>query len=383
LPIFRLNRVFPVARGVKAFLNLKAGLTRGAVPDVERHEKQAKKLRNAQQLVREQRKTLRSKDQELKEQDRNLKRERQRNYKRNRELRQQRLEIFQLNNELAATRRWVKNAENGPLSPHASGAPEVGRLPDFVVIGAQKCGTGFFYRLLTQHPHVEPAAAKELHFFDRQEHFSKGIEWYRRFFPTPMPEDGQKSITGEGSPSYLINRHAPERLAGAVPEARLIVLLRNPVDRAYSHYHHVMRNGKETRSFEEAIEEGRARLLEEDNEPSRPGLAESPDPGNSHPLVLQYLRRGIYVDQLLRWREFFPREQMLVLKSEDFFKRPQESLKLVQSFLEVPYWEPELPPRRTKPRYEPMDPATRRLLEEFFEPHNRRLYDYLGVDFGW
>jgi hypothetical protein len=371
LPIFRLNRVFPVARGVKAFLNLKAGLTRGAVPDVERHEKQAKQLRNARQLVREQRKTLRSKDQELKEQDRNLKRERHRNYKRNRELRQQRLEIFQLNNELAATRRWVKNAENGPLAPHASGAPEVGRLPDFVVIGAQKCGTGFFYRLLTRHPNVEPAAAKELHFFDRQEHFSKGIEWYRRFFPTLMPEDGQKSITGEGSPSYLIDRHAPERLAGAVPEARLIVLLRNPVDRAYSHYHHVMRNGKETRSFEEAIEEGRARLLEEDNEPSRPGLAES------------YLRRGIYVDQLLRWREFFGDEQMLVLKSEDFFKRPQESLKLVQSFLEVPYREPELPPHRAKPRYEPMDPATRRQLEEFFEPHNRRLYDYLGVDFGW
>ena len=74
---------------------------------------------------------------------------------------------------------------------------------------------------------------------------------------------------------------------------------------------------------------------------------------------------------------------MLVLKSEDLFKRPQDSLKLALEYLDLPYWEPELPPRKAKHRYEPMDPSTRRQLEEFFEPHNRRLYDYLGVDFGW
>jgi len=261
--------------------------------------------------------------------------------------------------------------------------PEVGALPDFVVIGAMKCGTSFFYDLLTRHPNVERAAVKEVHYFSKQENFRKGIEWYRRFFPTPMPEDGQKSITGEASPSYLNNRHAPERLAGAVPEARLIVLLRNPVDRAYYHYHMAVRHGIELKSFEEVVEEERARLLEEDNEPSRPGLADSTDPGSSRAPEHSYFKRGIYVDQLLRWRKFFGDEQMLVLKSEDFFERPQDSLKLVLEYLDLPYWEPELQSRKAKREYEPMDPATRQRLEEYFEPHNRRLYDHLGVDLGW
>jgi len=95
------------------------------------------------------------------------------------------------------------------------------------------------------------------------------------------------------------------------------------------------------------------------------------------------LRRGIYVDQLLRWRRFFSDEQMLVLKSEDFFQSPQESLKLARDFLGLTYWEPEIEPHKARYGYEPMNPATRKRLEDFFEPHNRRLYEHLGVDFGW
>jgi hypothetical protein len=367
---------------VKAVLNLKGGPTRGAVPDIERHEKQTKKLRkklrNARQLVREQRKTLKSKDKEIKEQARNLRFQRRRTHKQRKTLRLRKLEIFHLKNELAAANELVETARNVPLAPQVSVTPEVGALPDFVVIGAQKCGTGFFYNLLTRHPNVERAAVKEVHYFDKQENLRKGTEWYRRNFPTARQEDGQRTITGEASPSYLINRDAPERMAEVIPEARLIVLLRNPVDRAYSHYHHSVRGGGETRSFEEAIEAGLARLLGEGNEPSEPTHPSDVDRSRS----VSYLRRGIYVDQLLRWRRFFGDEQLLMLKSEDFFKRPQESLKLVQDFLGLPYWEPELPPHKTN-SYDPMDPATRRQLEEFFEPHNRRLYDYLGVDLGW
>jgi hypothetical protein len=100
-----------------------------------------------------------------------------------------------------------------------------------------------------------------------------------------------------------------------------------------------------------------------------------------------YLSKGIYVDQLLRWSMFFGEEQMLVLKSEDFYGRTPETLKLVQDFLDLPAWQPEpsmlsgLSKRQNE--YPRMNPATRRRLEEYFEPHNQRLYDYLGVDFGW
>jgi hypothetical protein len=333
--------------------------------------------------VREQKKTLKGKDREIKELFKNLTAARRHSLEHKQELYWQRLEIFQRNNELAATREVIKNAQDGLLAPHASGALEVGRLPDFVVIGAQKCGTGSFYNLLTMHPNVERAAVKEVHYFDKKENFSKGIEWYRRCFPPPEREDGRRSITGEASPSYLISRHAPERLAEAVPQARLIVLLRNPVDRAYSHYHMAVRNGNELRSFEEVVEEDLAWLLEEEDETSHLGLADSPDSGGSGKPMHPYLRRGIYVDQLLRWREFFGDGQLLVLRSKDLFGRPQESLKLVLEYLDLPHWEPKIPFHKAKHRYEPMNPATRRRLEEFFEPHNRRLYDQLGVDLGW
>jgi hypothetical protein len=96
---------------------------------------------------------------------------------------------------------------------------------------------------------------------------------------------------------------------------------------------------------------------------------------------------GVYVDQLMRWREFFPREQMLVLKSEDLFERPVDTLKFTFGFLGLPEWEPatrQLGHKHRKGNYEQqMDPSTRRRLEEYFEPHNRRLYEFLGRDFEW
>jgi hypothetical protein len=101
----------------------------------------------------------------------------------------------------------------------------------------------------------------------------------------------------------------------------------------------------------------------------------------------EYLTRGVYIDQLLRWTEFFDKEQLLVLKSEAFFENPQETLESVLEFLGLPGWDPKawtLRYRRNKGTYEEgMVPATRRCLEEYFEPHNRRLYDFLSADFGW
>jgi len=279
-------------------------------------------------------------------------------------------EIFQLEKErYAAKDQWTV----------------AGALPDFVIIGGKKCGTTFLYDLLAQHPLVQRAASKELHFFDAL--FEEGIEWYRRCFPAPRWEDGRRTITGEASP-YIAHRYAPERMAGVVPDARLIALLRNPVERAYSDYQMVARKDREPLTFEEAMglveptEAGQARPL---------GKEEKKSEGEDHAVLnedSEYLSRGIYVDQLLRWTEFFPREQLLVLKSEDFFERPQDTLQLVLDFLGLPEWEPQAEElaggKRNEGRYEQeMDPATRKRLEEYFEPHNKRLYDFIGTDFGW
>jgi hypothetical protein len=366
LPNFGFDKVSGMARDVKAFLNRQGGSGRGAAPDVEqRREDQAEDPKSARRRVYEQRIKLKSKRLANRQELSRIRKEidaaedpagRSEQIKR---AKKKKLEMFDLKNELRAAKGQVEGDELG-----------TGALPDFAVIGAAKCGTTYFYHLLTKHPLVQPAAFKEPHYFDLLVD-DEGVEWYRRCFPRPKWKNGRRTITGEASPGYLFHALAPERMAEVVPEARLIALLRNPVDRTYSAYHHRVRNGQETRTFEAAVD---ANL---------DGPDQAPWAGQPR----EHLSRSVYVDHLLRWSQFFPREQMLVLKSEDFFERPKETLKLAFAFLELPEWEPEasqLGNKRNEGRYEQqMDPATRRRLEEYFEPHNQRLYDFLGVHFGW
>ena len=263
-------------------------------------------------------------------------------------------------------------------------AAEKGTLPDFLIIGAKKCGTTFLYDLLIEHPHVESAAQKELHYFDR--FFDMGIDWYSSCFPTPKWIDGRKTITGEATP-YLPTPSAAERMAKILPQARLIMLLRNPVDRAYSDYKQGVRLGWETRSFEEAIQAEKREIIGKDEIPQREGRIGPTD------VRYQYLRRGIYVDQLLHWTKFFTKDQILVLKSEGFFERTPETLKVVLKFLGLsPTSSPKprtdfrgwLRNKRHKGEYQQgMSSVTRRRLEEYFEPYNSKLCEYLDVDFGW
>ncbi|MEJ2557594.1 MAG: sulfotransferase domain-containing protein, partial [Anaerolineae bacterium] len=115
-------------------------------------------------------------------------------------------------------------------------------LPDFLIIGAQKCGTDSLFRYLGGHPCIKLASSKEAHYFDLK--FDKGINWYRSHFPLIPYKYSVKRlrkqdlITGEATPYYLFHPHAPGRAAAIVPHVKLIVLLRNPADRAYSHYNH-------------------------------------------------------------------------------------------------------------------------------------------------
>lgn len=325
----------------------------GSLSDAGRPEDSANRPKNARRRkTTEHRKNLKVKRQELSqiaEELREAKRgaEKSELFEHVKRTKKKKQEIFRLRNELRVAKLGSE--------------VELGALPDFVVIGAPKCGTTFFYHLLTQHPHVEPSAFKELHFFDLL--FEEGTEWYRHCFLPPQQKNGRRTITGECTPSYLFHPHAPERMAGVIPKARLIALLRNPVDRTYSAYHHRAKNRDELPSFEETVETNLA----------------APNWG--------ILSQSIYVDHLLRWSEFFDEEQMLVLRSEDFFARPQETITLTLDFLGLPGREPEASELRekvNKGKYdEGMDPAIRRRLEEFFGPHNQRLYDHLGVDFGW
>jgi hypothetical protein len=334
---------------VKIFLNLESGVTRGTAPGGEQHEKQDENLKNVKRWIKEQKEALEAKNRE----------------------------IFRLRNELHATKERVEGVPDGRPALQAGGEPKTGALPDFLIIGTAKGGTNSLYQLLTRHPNVEPAALKGLQYFSKR--FDKGTDWYRSQFPPPRWKDGRRSITGEATPRYLYHPLVPERTAEVVPQARLIVLLRNPVDRTYSHYHERVSDMRESRSFEDALEAEMEWLSSSKED----GAFEREPRANRPPFP--YLEMGIYVDQLLRWSKFFSNEQVLVLKSEDLFERELYTLKLVLDFLDLPDWEPDGASKIcNKGHYkQKMDPATRQWLEDYFEPRNQRLYEYLGVDFGW
>ena len=254
--------------------------------------------------------------------------------------------------------------------------------PDFLIIGAQKAGTTSLFEYLIRHPGVAAPNKKELHFFDVPDRFRHGAAWYRALFPSLDPSfaghSSRRPVTGEASPYYLFHPRVPASVAGLFPQVKLIALLRNPADRAYSQYQMWVRAGKEPLSFDDAIAA----------EPKRLDGAEVrllADTDHSDPVHRRhsYLSRGVYVDQLARWTTHFPREQMLILKTEDLFTDTQRIIGQVFDFLGLPPAELDLSERYNVRAYEPLPSATRDRLIEYFEPHNRRLYEFLGRDFEW
>jgi hypothetical protein len=255
-------------------------------------------------------------------------------------------------------------------------------LPDFVIIGAQRCGTTSLYNYVADHPEVASAFMKETHFFDL--HFAQGSGWYRAHFPTAVHRLAvqrllrRRLVVGEATPYYLFYPHAARRVREAVPNAKLIVLLRNPIDRAYSHFHHEVSMGVEKASFEEAIAREEAVLPEE----TARVLADERYRSFAH-FHYSYAARGLYADQLELWARLFGRDQLLTIKSEDFYADPATVVEQVFRFLDLPAWTSGTYRKYNLAQYANMEQATRERLDAFFRPHNQKLYDLLGVDFGW
>ena len=247
-------------------------------------------------------------------------------------------------------------------------------LPDFLVLGAQKAGTTALYEYLRRHPQISGPSWKEVSFFDR--HWARGESWYRGNFPNVARTRGKH--VGEASPSYVFHQLAPQRVQEVVPEARLIVLVRNPVDRALSQYNHEVALGREPLSFEEALDAEEERLRGEQER-----MAADPRYFSREWWSHTYKARGRYAEQLERWLAVFPREQLLVLPSDDLGSDPARAHAQVLEFLGASPQRLDFYPRVYEREYEPMNPETRERLAAEFEEPNRRLYELLGRDLGW
>lgn len=249
-------------------------------------------------------------------------------------------------------------------------------LPSALLIGAQKSGTTSLFHYLLEHPDVLPSFGKEIHYFDL--HYARGVRWYRGRFPF-RHQLRRGALTFDATPYYLAHPLAPQRAAQLLPNTKLIAVLRNPVDRAFSHYQHEVRAGRETLSFAEAIEKESERLAgEEERLRADPGYYSF----NHH--HFSYTRRGLYVEQFRQWLQHFARSQLLVLQSERLFRDPAAATAAVQEFLGLRPFRAHSHKVFLQGKYDrEMPPEVRKRLATYFEPYNRELYQWLGEEFDW
>ena len=283
----------------------------------------------------------------------------------------------------APTVRAARRAARWAVQAYTRPTAGLRMLPGFLIIGAQRAGTTSLHRYLVQHPAVGTMLrTKGVHFFDTN--YGRGMDWYASRFPTRAygwwvrRRTGTGLLCGEASPYYLFHPLVPARVAEHLPEVKLIALLRDPVQRAYSHHQHELARGFETLPFEQAIE----------REPQR--LAGQVERLLAEPLSVSfahqhhsYLARGLYADQLAAWWARVPAERLLVLSSERFFADPAATFARVLDFLELPAFTPDAYERHNAHRYARMDEALRRRLAAYYEEPNRRLFAALGDDLGW
>jgi hypothetical protein len=273
---------------------------------------------------------------------------------------------------LTRTLRWFGLLEAGRRAELKLRLREGRALPDVLIIGAMKSGTSSLHHYLTQHTQVVAPLRKEVHYFDLN--FARGEAWYRANFGRM----GAGGLNLDSSPYYLLHPLVPQRAHALVPDARLIVLLRDPVRRAYSHYWHERDKGREPLSFEDAIAAEPERI---EREHARLGSGEI-ERSAAHQ-YFSYLARGHYAEQLARWLELYPRDQLLVLRFEDLAREPLPVLNRTLDWLGLPPMaSARLEPRNTR-SYPPLDPATAVRLQQYFAPHNAALAELLGESPGW
>lgn len=254
--------------------------------------------------------------------------------------------------------------------------------PGFIVIGAQRCGTTSLFQALSAHPQlVRPLFHKGVNYFDIN--YFRGADWYRSHFP--LAEIARRRaarynppVAFEASGYYLYHPCALQRIGGDLPGIKLVAMVRNPVERAFSAYKHEYARGFERESFERALELEDRRLAGEIermlNDPRYESFSH-----RHH----SYRHRGQYAEQLERALALFPGDRIHVIDSEAFFDQPAEEYRRLLAFLALHPFEPPRFDRHNSRPGAPMEPQTRRMLAEHYAPHDERLSRLLGRPLSW
>jgi hypothetical protein len=257
-------------------------------------------------------------------------------------------------------------------------------LPGFLIVGAERCGTTSLFDVLRQHPAVFNGTLprKEVHYFDNKYHH--GLGWYQCHFPLTArvrlasKGTGVDPVAFEATANYMFHPLAPERINHDLPGVRLLVLVRDPVERAYSAHAHQVGFGFETEPFDRALELEDSRVAgERERIMAEPGYQSF---AFDH---YTYRARGHYADQLDHLEQVFGRDRILVIDSGDFFTSPGPVYDRILDFLRLPRrGQPRFTPQNARPR-SPMPASVRAALDEHFRPHDERLTAWLTREPSW
>ena len=253
-------------------------------------------------------------------------------------------------------------------------------LPNFFVIGGVRCGTTSLYHYLGQHNCIKQATYDELGYFD--DNFHLGLNWYRSLFPTKFIQKKieskyKKFLTYDVTPFYIYNPLVVDRIFKFSPNAKIIAVLRNPIDRAYSNFNNRIQDEGDTETtFEEIVYSEIEKIKNNKNNKE-----------NNVFLVNEFyellLARGFYAKQLEFWFKKFPRKNMLLISSEELAVNTDKTISEIFEFLEVPDQKINDLTKQNKIKYPKMKDSTREILINFFKPHNEKLFGMLGRRFNW
>jgi hypothetical protein len=259
-------------------------------------------------------------------------------------------------------------------------------VPDFLIIGCQRGGTSSLYKYLGQHPEISPSLRKETEYLTAN--FSEGESWYRAHFPLILRRRwargmGRRLFTFEATPDYLLDPRAPRRAHDLLPDVKIVVLLREPGDRALSQFHHNKRLGLESEEFVAALDLEDERISGDLSE-----MATNPLTRATSFRRFTYQKRGEYARQLADWFAEYPRDRFLILESEEFFADPDRVLQDILAFVGASPWSP---PEfrnysyvgRARDAQDTMPPDLRSRLDERFAGPNRELSELIGEELEW
>ncbi len=270
--------------------------------------------------------------------------------------------------------------------------------PDFFILGGQKCGTTALADFLTKHPDVVGVKDKEAHFFHRDQVHARGQAWYAAQFPGRAAfRSGARLF--DATPCYLYHHGTAERIRDYAPDARMLVMLRNPVARAWSAYvmvRHVrenFRNHVMRKILLDANPEQRdpmVRLYYAETFPEFGELVEQEiawvEAGDTSTTETSFVRRGLYAEQLERYFKVFPRDRLMIVEDRELRNQREVVMSKVAQFLGLRpiQWKADrLVDKNVRNYSEKPDPKVVERLHQFFKPHNERLFDLLGRRFDW